>query len=162
MLSGLSLPQILLIEARQNMGSSYKSVIMVYLPGRPPHLDVYDLKPDAPVETRGEFNPVKTNVSGIEICKLMPHMAQIIDKVSIVRSLVGAPHGHTSIPCLTERLIGPLPAGGWPSLGSVQRMDMLSQQAFRILTSSRLTETLNFTRENPRVIERYGRGVPKL
>ena len=92
----------------------------------------------------------------------MPHMAQIIDKVSIVRSLVGAPHGHTSIPCLTERLIGPLPTGGWPSLGSVQRMDMLSQQAFRILTSSRLTETLNFTRENPRVIERYGRGVPKL
>lgn len=61
MLSGLSLPQILLIEARQNMGSSYKSVIMVYLPGRPPHLDVYDLKPDAPVEFRGEFDPIKTN-----------------------------------------------------------------------------------------------------
>ena len=39
---------------------------------------------------------------------------------------------------------------------------MLSQQAFSILTSSRLTEALNFTRENPRVIERYGRGVPKL
>ena len=46
--------------------------------------------------------------------------------------------------------------------GSVQRMDILSQQAFSILTSSRLTEALNFTRENPRVIERYGRGVPKL
>ena len=45
---------------------------MVYLPGGPSHIDMYDLKPDAPVEIRGEFQPIRTNVPGLDICELMP------------------------------------------------------------------------------------------
>jgi hypothetical protein len=64
-----------------------KSVIMVYLPGGPSHIDMYDLKPDAPVEIRGEFKPIQTNVPGLDICELMPLQAKIADKFSIVRGL---------------------------------------------------------------------------
>ncbi|MBY0521957.1 MAG: DUF1501 domain-containing protein [Gemmataceae bacterium] len=64
-----------------------KSIIMVYLPGGPSHIDMYDLKPDAPVEFRGEFKPIQTNVAGMDICELMPLQAKIADKFSIVRGL---------------------------------------------------------------------------
>ena len=117
-LGGLSLPQILRAEAQSGVRRSHKSIIMVFLPGGPPHMDMYDLKPDAPLEVRGEFDSIQTNVPGIEICELMPRMAESMDKFAIVRSLVGAPGHHTSIQCLTARH-GPQPAGGWPSLGSV-------------------------------------------
>ena len=53
---------------------------MVYLSGGPSHIDMYDMKPDAPAEIRGEFKPIKTNVPGIEICELMPLQAKIADK----------------------------------------------------------------------------------
>jgi hypothetical protein len=49
-----------------------KAIIMVYLEGGPSHIDMYDLKPDAPVEFRGEFKPIQTNVPGMDICELMP------------------------------------------------------------------------------------------
>jgi hypothetical protein len=49
-----------------------KAVIMVYLPGGPSHIDIYDLKPDAPAAIRGEFRPIRTNVPGLDICELMP------------------------------------------------------------------------------------------
>jgi hypothetical protein len=67
--------------------ASAKSVIMIYLPGGPTHLDMYDMKPDAPVEFRGELHPIRTNVPGIEICELMPRQAKIMDKLAIVRGL---------------------------------------------------------------------------
>src|SRR5262249_11529919 len=49
-----------------------KSAILIYLPGGPSHMDMYDLKPDAPKEFRGEFNPIKTNVEGVSICEHFP------------------------------------------------------------------------------------------
>ena len=52
-----------------------KAAIMIYLPGGPAHMDMWDLKPDAPSEFRGEFKPIKTNVPGIEISELMPMQA---------------------------------------------------------------------------------------
>ncbi len=55
--------------------ASHKAIINVYLPGGPPHLDMWDLKPDAPREIRGEFNPIRTNVPGIDICELFPRIA---------------------------------------------------------------------------------------
>jgi len=67
--------------------ASAKSVIMIYLPGGPTHLDMYDMKPDAPVEFRGELHPIRTNVPGIEICELIPRQAKIMDKLAIVRGL---------------------------------------------------------------------------
>lgn len=65
-----------------------KAAIMIYLPGGPSHMDMYDLKPDAPKEFRGEFKPIKTNVPGVEICEHFPLQAQMWDKLACVRSLV--------------------------------------------------------------------------
>src|SRR5262249_22233110 len=74
-LGGLSLPEILRAQAANGVRKQAKGVIMVLLPGGPTHLDMYDLKPDAPAEIRGEFRPIATNVPGIEICELMPRLA---------------------------------------------------------------------------------------
>lgn len=71
-----------------------KSVILVWLAGGPSHIDMYDLKPKAPSEIRGEFRPIATNVSGIEICEHLPRQAQIMDKLSIVRSAFHTNAGH--------------------------------------------------------------------
>jgi hypothetical protein len=86
-LGGLSLADFLRLEARGASAESPspKSVVFVYLPGGPSHIDLYDMKPDAPVEIRGEFKPIRTNVPGIEICELMPLQAKIADRFSIVR-----------------------------------------------------------------------------
>src|SRR5690349_24237786 len=94
MLGGLSLPQLLQAEAAQGAGRSHKAIINVFLPGGPPHLDMWDLKPDAPAEIRGEFRPIQTNVPGIEIGEMFPRMAKMMDKFAIIRSLVGSEGAH--------------------------------------------------------------------
>ena len=63
------------------------SVIFVWLPGGPPHMETYDMKPDAPDSHRGEFMPIKTNVPGIEVCELLPLHAKCADKYNIIRSV---------------------------------------------------------------------------
>jgi len=79
-----------------------KSVIMVYLLGGPAQLDTYDLKPDAPPEYRGEFRPIKTRVSGIDICELFPKQAALMDKLTLIRSLsTTAPNGHSDAEIMT-------------------------------------------------------------
>ena len=117
-LGGLSLPQIL--EAQeQNKASSHKAVIMVFLAGGPPHQDMFDLKPGAPAEVRGEFDPIDTNVPGIQISEMMPRIAGMMDKFAIIRSLVGAEGRHDSFECSTGRHFrGNQPQGGWPAMGS--------------------------------------------
>src|SRR5688572_27361310 len=86
-LSGLSLAE--LFRGRALAGttatSRSKSVIMIWMRGGPSHIDSFDMKPGAPAEVRGEFNPIPTNVSGIEICEYMPLVAQMMDKLAIVR-----------------------------------------------------------------------------
>lgn len=85
-LGGLSLADLLRLQARgEGRKSAPRSVIMVYLPGGPSHIDLYDMKPDAPVEIRGEFKHTKTNVPGIDLSELMPRQARIVDKLSIIR-----------------------------------------------------------------------------
>ncbi len=126
---GLSLPHILRAEAASGIRQPHKAVIMVILPGGPPHLDMYDLKPDAPAEIRGEFKPIKTKVPGIEISELMPRMAAMMDKFAIVRTLVGGLDEHNIHPVLTgweshppqgdSQNVPGYPPGGWPSYGSV-------------------------------------------
>jgi hypothetical protein len=118
-LGGLSIPQLLRAEAEQKIGSSNKSVIMVYLPGGPPHQDMYDLKMEAPSEIRGEFKPISTNVPGIQICEHLPLLAKLADKYTIIRSMVGAKDRHESFQCMTGRLNERNPPGGWPEFGSV-------------------------------------------
>jgi hypothetical protein len=248
---GLSLPQLLAMEAQAGTGQSHKAIINVFLPGGPSHIDLFDLKPDAPSEIRGEFSPIRTNVPGIEICEMFPRMASMMDKFAIVRSLVGSEGAHDCYQCMTGRTRRETsPAGGWPMLGSwvskvlgpadatipanlslmyptgnrtwgdpgtagfispahapmamvakdpltragsmtlqgitlerlgdrkqllgsldafhrqldqsqaVQSMDTFSQQAFSILSSSRLVEALDLSKEDPEVLARYGTSDP--
>ncbi len=84
---GLSLADMLRMQASGAPVASGKSVIMIYLPGGPTHLDTYDMKPDAPVEFRGELRPIKTNVPGVDICELMPLQAKIMDKLAVLRGV---------------------------------------------------------------------------
>ena len=117
-LGGLSLPQLLRAEAQAGIRSSHKSVIMIFLSGGPPHQDMVDLKPDAPAEVRGEFKPIATNVPGIQICEYLPRLAKVMDRVAVIRSLVGSEGHHSAFQCMHGRTQQRQPAGGWPSLGS--------------------------------------------
>jgi hypothetical protein len=116
---GLSLPQLLAAEARAGTRSSSKAVIMVYLSGGPPHQDMFDLKPDAPREVRGEFSPIATNVPGLQVCQHLPRIAAMMDKFVAIRSLVGAQEKHASFQCLTGHTEVSQPQGGWPAIGAV-------------------------------------------
>ncbi|MEC7604755.1 MAG: DUF1501 domain-containing protein [Planctomycetota bacterium] len=247
-LGGLTLPNLLRAEQSSGVGSNVKSVIMIYLVGAPPHQDMYDLKMDAPSEIRGEFQPIPTNVPGIEICEHLPGLAKVMDKCVPLRSVYGSPSGaHDSFICYTGRTTQKQPAGGWPAIGSVvskiqgpvnpsvppfvglapdaghppygspglpgflgvghaafrpsgparadmvlqgieqerlqnrkslrsaldrfrrasdasgamEGLDTIEQQALDILTSSRLAEALDLSKEDPVVRERYGKGFEK-
>ena len=89
-MGGLALPDILKAESQAGKGRGIKGIIMVIMPGGPSHLDMYDLKPDAPVEIRGEFQPIGTNVPGIEICELLPRLAGMADRTLGVHASPGA------------------------------------------------------------------------
>ncbi len=114
----LAAPHLLAAEARQGTRTSHKSVIMIYLPGGPPHIDMWDMKPDAPAEVRGEFNPIQTNVNGVRICEHFPLMAKMMDKFAVVRSLVGSSGDHDAYQCMTGRPRTPANLGYWPSFGA--------------------------------------------
>lgn len=245
-MGGLSLPEVLRAEANSDSRRPHKSVIMIYLPGGPPHQDLFDLKMEAPREIRGEFRPIRTNVPGIEICELLPRLASIMDKLVVIRSVVGSVGDHDAFQCMTGRSKNREPQGGWPELGAtlsklggpvnaavppfinmapkmqhrpynagfagflgvghspfrpegeskadmvlngltldrlgdrktllakfdgfrrsadssglMDGMDSFHRQAFDVLTSSRLVQALDLTREDPRTVERYGRGTEK-
>ena len=130
-LGGLALPEILRAEsatATPTRGRA-KGIIMVLLPGGPSHLDMYDLKPDAPAEIRGEFRPIATNVPGVDICELLPRLAARADKLTLIRSLVGFRNDHNTHWCSTgweshppmpsSEVVAGYPPGDWPSMGSV-------------------------------------------
>jgi hypothetical protein len=85
---GLSLPELMAAKALGAVAKDHdeRSVIMIFNLGAPSQLDTFDMKPDAPVEIRGPFKPIKTNVPGIEISEILPLHAQHADKFSLVRS----------------------------------------------------------------------------
>ena len=247
-LGGLTLPGLLRAESTAGVRSNHKSVILVYLVGGPPHQDLFDLKPDAPKEIAGPWKPIATKVPGIQICEALPQLAKIMDKLTIVRSLVGNQADHDA----TQVYNGhnprkPTPAAGWPQFGSavaklkgpidpsvppyfslcytcthgpynepgpgflgpalapframgqtrddmvlrgiavnrladrktllnrfddmrrdadatgaLKGMDAFTEQAFGLLTSSRVADALDLTRESKKVLERYGTGNPKI
>ena len=243
--AGLSLSNLLALEAQAGIRNSHKSVILIYLVGGPPHQDMFDLKPDAPSEIAGPHKPIGTNVPGIEICELFPRMAKMMDKFALIRSLVGAQSDHDASQCYTGHSRAEIaPAGGWPQFGSVvtklqgavepsvppfvsmcydcthgpynepgpgmlgvansayravggqgrmdltlqgitydrlsdrtrllssldnfrrdadasgmmEGMDSFTQQAMGMLTSSKLAEALDLSKEDPRLVARYGTG----
>ena len=248
-MGGMALPQILRAEQASGSSKSHKAVIMIFLPGGPPHQDMWDIKTQAPSEIRGEFSPIATNIPGIQIGEMFPRMAGMMDKFTVIRSIVGCDGPHDAYQCVTgwkkrERQ----PAGGQPSLGSVLSkvhgpadpavpafvglsppmghiewadngkpgylgvphapfmpngdgradmvlngltldrfrdrrtvltsldrfrreadtsgnmtgMDAFTERAFGVLTSSKLADALDLTREDPKLRDRYGRGFNQL
>ena len=96
-LAGLTLADHLRLKARaQERGRQTRdtAVILLWLGGGPSHIDMYDLKPDAPAEFRGEFRPIATNVSGTRIGEHLPRQARLMDKMSVVRSATHTNAGH--------------------------------------------------------------------
>src|SRR6058998_2595801 len=79
--AGLTLADMLRLRASAAPAAAgttrNKSAIMIYLPGGPSHMDMYDLKPNAPTEYRGEFRPINTNVPGVQICEHFPLQARM-------------------------------------------------------------------------------------
>jgi len=134
---GLSLPQLLRAEqagpppgviADPTFGRA-KNIIYVWLQGGPPQHETFDPKPEAPVEIRGPFKPIQTNVPGIDFCELLPRTARIADQLAVVRSL----STNTDLHCASayevltgykyqgqnSRVIAPT---DWPYFGSVLKM----------------------------------------
>ncbi len=104
MLGGLSLPSVLRAESASpqppRIGKA-KSVVVMYLHGGAPTQDMYDMKPQAPVEVRGEFNPIATSAPGIQICEHLPRSAKWMHKAAIVRSVVNRSNCHNTMPSFT-------------------------------------------------------------
>ncbi|MCA9120364.1 MAG: DUF1501 domain-containing protein [Planctomycetaceae bacterium] len=117
-IGGLTLPNLLRLEAEAGIDRSHKALIMIYMCGGPPHQDMYDIKVDAPDEIRGLFKPIDTNVPGVQISEKLPELAKIMDRVVPIRSMVGAIDSHYSYQCMTGHHEQNQPAGGWPHIGS--------------------------------------------
>jgi hypothetical protein len=90
----MTLPNLLQLEAGTPRRARARSVIMLFLSGGPSHLDMWDLKPEAPEEIRGTFRPASTGVAGIRICEHMPMTAAVMDKCAIIRSMQHASGNH--------------------------------------------------------------------
>ena len=107
---GLGLADLLRLraESAQNgvsPGDPDTSIIFVWLPGGPPHMEMYDMKPDAPAEFRGPYRPISTNVAGIDVCELMPRHTKVADRFNVIRSIAHkfADHGGGHKRFLTGR-----------------------------------------------------------
>ncbi|HTN03312.1 MAG TPA: DUF1501 domain-containing protein, partial [Planctomycetaceae bacterium] len=118
-LGGLTLPQLLRAESAGGAVGRHKSVIMVYLSGGLAHQDTFDLKPEAPAEVRGEFKPIDTSVPGLQVCELLPRMAKVMDRCTLVRSVVGQRDEHSSFQNLTGYTMGETQRDGRPNFGSL-------------------------------------------
>ena len=125
-LGGIGLADLLRLRAQANPGRGVldTAVILVWLPGGLSHIDTYDMKPNAPVEYRGEFRPIKTVVPGLDVCELLPQHAKVADRFSIIRSVS---HGYIQHGGGTKQMLMGRPplrpegegANEYPVIGSV-------------------------------------------
>jgi len=116
---GFTLADLMRVEAAAGKSNSHKAVINVFLAGGPPHQDLWDIKTEAPSEIRGEFQPIKTNVTGIEICEVFPRLAQLMDKAAIIRSVMGCAGRHDAVQCMSGWQTNDLRSiGGRPAMGA--------------------------------------------
>jgi hypothetical protein len=133
---GLSLPQLLAADRTQagtikrdaTFGRA-KSVIFLWLQGGPPQHETFDPKPDAPAEIRGPFEPIATNVPGIQFSELLPRIARRADKLAVIRSLHTDDNNHdvSGYWVLTGNPYGPgsarqIKPTDWPYFGSLVKM----------------------------------------
>jgi hypothetical protein len=117
-LGGLTLPGLMRAEAASGK-KTQKSVIMVYLSGGLAHQDTFDLKPNAPAEVRGEFKPIPTNVPGVQFGEHLPKLARCMDKMVVIRSLVGQRDEHSSWQSYTATTMDSAKRENKPHFGSV-------------------------------------------
>lgn len=136
----LGLPDFLRLEHSQAASShpsrsfgKAKACILLYLYGSPSQLETFDMKPDAPLEIRGEFKPIRSSVAGLDVCELLPHTARVMDKVTVVRSLNhpypihGVAYALTGVPQIDIPMeLNPRDGRHWPFVGSV--VDYLARQ----------------------------------
>lgn len=115
-LGGLTLADLLRADATASPQARPKSVIYIVLGGGPSHIDMYDLKPEAPAEFRGEFKPIQTKLPGVQICEHMPLQAGMMDQITLLRGIRSVENDHF----LSEVYTGlPRTAGHRPAFGSV-------------------------------------------
>jgi uncharacterized protein (DUF1501 family) len=95
------IPEAVAARPSQDRPGRAKSVILLFLHGGAPTQDMYDLKQDAPLEVRGEFSPIATNVPGIQICEHLPRTARWMHKAAIVRTVNHRAGCHNTVPAFT-------------------------------------------------------------
>jgi hypothetical protein len=122
-LFGLGLPDLLRLEALAGPGARKRaraeSVIMLWLAGGPSHLDMWDLKPDAPEGVRGSFKPIATKVPGVRISEHLPKTTQVLDKATLVRSLQHTVPAHGPATIFMTTGNSPKASFQYPALGSL-------------------------------------------
>ena len=94
---GLSLPQLLAMGSKStgSFGRA-KRVLMLFMWGGPSHIDLFDMKPEAPTEVRGPFVPVSSKVPGLQISELMPHLGRHTDKIAFIKSVTHSDNAHST------------------------------------------------------------------
>src|SRR5437762_767658 len=114
-LAGLSLPRLLANDAapapaRAGRKARAKSCLLVFLEGGPSHIDLWDMKPDAPAEVRGEFKPIATKTPGLQVSEHLPRLAARAERLAIVRSLSHREYNHLTA---THQVLtgSPMPGG---------------------------------------------------
>jgi hypothetical protein len=122
-------------ENKQTLGKSFgkaKHCILLYLYGAPSQLELCDMKPNAPVEIRGELKPIRSSLPGLDVCELLPNMAKVMDRVTVVRSMThrypihGVAYALTGVPQIDIPMeLNPRDGRHWPFVGSV--MDYLGK-----------------------------------
>ena len=127
-MASVGLPGVLRARESSNQKKN-TSVILIWLDGGPGHMDMYDMKPDAPAEYRGIWKPIKTRVPGFDITELYPKQAQVADKFSIVRSLHHntGDHfagGHRMLTTKDLGVSGANTAAKFPSIGSIVHREL--------------------------------------
>jgi len=99
-MAAAGLPQVLRAKEQSSNGKD-TSVILIWLDGGPGHLDMYDMKPNAPAEVRSQFQPIGTSVPGLQVCEHLPQVAKLMHKVAVIRSLNHKAGCHNTLPCYT-------------------------------------------------------------
>ncbi|MBS0210040.1 MAG: DUF1501 domain-containing protein [Planctomycetes bacterium] len=106
--SGLTLPQLLAAREASPLRGKPRanSVILFNLFGGPSHIDMFDLKPDAPVEVRGEFKPIASSVPGLQVCEHLPRLAQRMDRATLIRTVSHGYNSHNPYALMTGFTLG--------------------------------------------------------
>jgi hypothetical protein len=123
-LCGVNLLDVLAGQAHaKSKGAKAKAMICCWMAGGPPHIDMFDMKPDAPADYKGEFKPMKSKLPGLDVCELMPNLGKLADKYTIIRSVTteNKPGDHARAPMYWLTGNPRLPTGTplYPMYGSV-------------------------------------------